>query len=288
MVTKRKIDFFGGLHGNYLELVVNYWIDQNRSYDISLPQFTDNGACHLKNRNTEYVPITTAKHYSFYGGTFNNDDLVIRIVPSQEDLLICVSNSFLRAGDQILDLENLEYDTYNKMSSLPKLQGFLRTLTENHGRRTEYPRHILRKYFYSMFEDYNNGLGMITQWAPANNVYNFDVRRFFNLSSFVEGLQEISKFVNLEFAPTLELVNLHKTFLGVNQGYISEVNCNKIIESIVSQEELSLKLNVVEEAWLNYKISKIFNLYEVPMLNDDIYPIDTKIISKVCYKGIPC
>ena len=32
--TVRKIDFFGGLHGNFLELVVNCWIDKNQ-YDVN-------------------------------------------------------------------------------------------------------------------------------------------------------------------------------------------------------------------------------------------------------------
>ena len=46
----QKIDFFGGLHGNFLELVVNVAINQT-GYDISKPQFTEDGACHLKNND---------------------------------------------------------------------------------------------------------------------------------------------------------------------------------------------------------------------------------------------
>jgi hypothetical protein len=39
----QKIDFFGGLHGNFLELVVNISINQN-GYDISKPQYTPYGS----------------------------------------------------------------------------------------------------------------------------------------------------------------------------------------------------------------------------------------------------
>lgn len=283
MVTIRKIDFFGGVHGNYLELVVNHWIDQNVSYDITLPQFNSNGACHLKNDNADYCPITTAQHYSYFGMQFNDTDLVIRIVPTQDDLLIAITNSFLRAGDQTLDLENLENNTYEKMSSLPKMAQFVNTLVTNHGLHDRYSRKVLRKYFYSMFDDYEYGLSMFVDWTPVKNFYNFDFRRFFNFSSFIQGLQEISKFVNLEFSPTPQLIDLHKNFLQLNQGYHSELKCNKVVEAILHQQSMDLKLNIVEEAWVNYKISKMFNLYDVVELEQDVYPATTDIISKICF-----
>lgn len=285
METVRKIDFFGGLHGNYLELVVNCFIDQNKSYDISLPQFNSNGACHLKNKNKSYVPITKSGHFS--SGSiqqpFGNDDLVIRIVPTEHDLLIAITNSFLRAGDQTLDLHHLQQDTYKKMSGLPKLRSFLQTLISNHGLQQEYPRKILRKYFYAMFDEYKHGLGMFNNWLPANKVHNFDFRNFFSFSDFFLALQKISQFVNMEFIPTPQLIVLHQNFLDLNQGLASETKCNKIIESIVCQESKKLQLNILEEAWINYKISKMFNLYEVPELETDNYPSDTKIISDICY-----
>lgn len=289
METIRKIDFFGGLHGNYLELVVNRWIDRNTAYDITLPQFNLNGACHLKNKNENYVPITTARHYSWYNLKFRPDDLVIRIVVNRDDLLIAVTNSFLRAGDDSLDLEHLEFDTYNKMIALPKLSEFLATLTNNHGLRDEYPRGVLRKYFYAIFDENKHGLDMFNRFIPANNVYNFNFRNFFSFSDFLQGLQEVSKFVNLEFVPDWDLTNLHGKFLQVNQGYFSELKCKRAMEMIIQKQSASLNLNIVEEAWVNYKISRTFNLYNVPELDDDIYPTDTEIISKICFnKGTMC
>jgi hypothetical protein len=46
---------------------------------------------------------------------------------------------------------------------------------------------------------------------------------------------------------------------------------------------MDLKLNIVEEAWVNYKISKMFNLYDVVELEQDVYPATTDIISKICF-----
>jgi hypothetical protein len=283
MITKRKIDFFGGLHGNYLELAVNFWIDQNKSYDINLPQFDDIGACHVKNQSATYKPITTAAHYSFGQHKFNSLDLVVRIVPAEQDMLIGITNSFLRAGNQTLDIENLDQNTYEKIKCLSKLEAFLNNLIRDHGLQSEYPRHVLRKYFYAMFDSYEHGLGMFTNWTDVDNYYNFDFRRFFDLSQFYQGLQEIAKFVKLEFVPTERLAELHKEFLKLNQGYASEQKCNKIIQSVIAGDSVEVKLNIIEEAWLNYKISRAFNLYDVEELCQDSYPNNTNIISQICY-----
>lgn len=288
METVRKIDYFGGLHGNYLELVVNYWIDQNRSYDITQPQFNANGACHLKNKNVSYTPITIARHWSYLGLVFHDEDYVIRIVPAEQDLLIGLTNSFLRAGDQPLDLHQLHLNTHKKMSDLPKLKMFLKTLVENHGLREHYARSILRKYFYAMFDDYHHGLGMLNNWLPAKRLHHFKFRNFFSLTQFFDGLQKISKFVSMEFLPTPELATLHQNFLAVNQGLTSEIRCQRVLESIVCQQSRDLDLNILEEAWINYNISRIFNLYDVTELETDSYPNNTKIISDICYSKEQC
>lgn len=282
METVRKIDFFGGLHGNYLELAINHAIDQN-SYDITLPQFDKNGACHEKNIDVNYRPITISKHYSFLNSPFHKDDLVIRIVPEQEDMLIAITNSFLRAGDQKLDIDNLEINTTQKIQGLPKISQFLQLLIRMYGPSDQYPRHALRKLFYSMFDNQENGINMMTNWQPAVHCHNFTFSSFFNLDYFFESLQKVAKFVNMEFLPTRELVNLHLEFLRLNQGYHSYLKCNDVMESIISGKSLMLNLNILEEAWINYRISKTFNLYDVPELETDTYPINTKIISELCF-----
>lgn len=282
--TVRKIDFFGGLHGNFLELVVNCWIDKN-PYDIERTvQFTaDVGSCHIKNRQLDYKPITTAKHYSWVDLPFDDDDLVIRIVPETHDLLIAVTNSFTRAGDQKLDIDNLEIDTYSKMASLPKLKRFLDLLVERHGLVDQYPRSVLRKYFYAMFDDHPHGLGMFTDWLPAKKTHDFRFSSFFNVSDFLEELQRVSKFVNLEFHPDSKLINLHRDFLSRNQGYISQIKCSKILDSIVNQTPMDIQLNIIEEAWINYKLTRLFNFYAHPELERDSYPSNTSKISQLIF-----
>lgn len=275
----RKIDFFGGLHGNFLELVVNCWIDQNPYY-TDQSQFNQIGSCHLKHKHKDYVPITKCGHFSYYGMCFDQDDLVIRIVPAQDDLLIAITNSFLRAGDQVLDINDLETDTYVKMSRLPKLTQFLDVLVTNHGRSDAYPRALLRKYFYAMFEDHDHGLGMFTNWLSCRRFHEFKFRCFFDSADFLSALGDISKFVSIDFSVDCKLIDLHKQFLEKNQGYHSEIKCKKILHSILQRQSVPLHLNIIEEAYLNYKISKIFNVYEIDLLEKKQYPLNTAVLSE--------
>lgn len=281
--TVRKIDFFGGLHGNFLELVINCWIDKNQ-YDISSRvQFTSIGSCHVKDRRPEYTPITKAEHYSWFNLPFDDDDLVIRIVPEPPDLLIAVTNSFTRAGGQVLDINSLEIDTRAKMEPLSKLRDFLHTLIKHHGPADQYPRSVLRKYFYSMFDDHAHGLGMFTSWLPAKKTYQFRFSSFFDTADFFQELQGVSKFVNLEFVPDPKLADLHSEFLSRNQGYASQLKCSKIINNIINQKSMDMQLNIVEEAWINYKITRLFNFYDHPMLEKDNYPRNTLEISQLVF-----
>ena len=286
-LTHRKIDFFGGTHGNFLELVVNHTIDGNL-YDVSQNQFTKDGACHLKDVSSDYIPITKCGHYSWDGHIFGHSDYVIRIVPSQCDMFIAVTNSFLRAGDQRLDIDNLENNTRAKMSKLSKLTNFLQTLSDNHGVSDSYSRMTLRHYFESMFADPTVGLEMFTRWTSANNVHEFKFSSFFYIDQFYESLQKIAQFVNLEFRPSDQLITLHEQFLEKNQGWHSHLKCSKIIESIIKKQIVPVQLNIIEEAWISYKISQIFNLYDLSCFRKESFPHTTEEIIHNIQKGLMC
>ena len=283
--TERKIDFFAGAHGNFLELVVNHSIDQN-PYDISKPQFTDTGACHLKHHG-EYVPITIASDWSNLKHQFTDNDYVTRIMPTQSDMLILITNSFLRSGNEHLDINHLEVDTFSKMSKLPKLSEFLKTLVQNHGESKSYARNILRHYFESMFAVPEHGIDTMINWMPAKNSHQFDFSSFFQLDRFIKSLQDIAKFTNMEFQLTPQLIDLYDQFLEKNQGWQSHLKCNKIVESLIRKIPVTLDLNIIEEAWISYRISEIFNLYDLSCCRQDNFPATTAEIIKEIELNLP-
>ena len=283
------IDFFGGLHGNYLELLLNVFVYQN-GYDITQPQFNANGACHLKDKNPSYTKIIRAAHYSYHHSCnklskFAPDHQVIKIVPTVDDMLIGITNSFLRAGDESFDLDNLEIDTLAKLKMIPKAEKFLTTLTNEHGVRTSYSRQTLRNYFYSMFDVQEYGLNMFTNFSPdIVTYYDFPFRAFFDHSRFYFELNNIARFLGVNFYPTDQLMHLHEEFLARNQGYHSEIKCHGLLADIWAGRSTAIDLNIVEEAWINWQIARSLRSYDLPILIGDTYPPNTRTISQAVFE----
>jgi hypothetical protein len=140
-----KIDFFGGTHGTFLELMLNLFVYQIE-FDQTQSFFNENGACHLKDRNSTYYPVIKQNHYSFNNQKFNPNDRVIEIHCSSSDMLAAITNSFLRAGDKVFDLYNLQVDTINNLRLIPKAQIFLNNLLHQHGAQEHYSKIVIRNY----------------------------------------------------------------------------------------------------------------------------------------------
>jgi hypothetical protein len=279
----QKIDFFGGLHGNYLELLVNVFIHQN-NFDITQPVFTETGACHLKNTYDTYLRTTVAGHFSYSKSLFDVNDKVIKIVPTIDDMLIGITNSFLRAGDQIVDINNLEIDTIKKLEKLPKTAKFLESLINDHGTQDNYSRNILRNYFYSMFDVHEYGLKMFTEFSPDIRCYcNFPFRALFDSNKLFFELNNIAKFLELNFYPSEQLMQMHEKFLELNQGHQSEIKCAKILRCIWAGKSIGIKLNLIEEAWINWQIARSLRCYDLPILIGKQYPTNTLEISKAVF-----
>lgn len=280
----QKIDFFGGVHGNFLELVVNVAINQIE-YNITKPQFTVSGACHLKNLDIDYHKMIVADHYSYFKIPFNVDDLVIRIVPTADDMLIGLTNCFLRAGDEKFDIDTLEQNTISKLSLFSKGANFANTIVAEHGTAVNYPRSVIRNYFYSMLSDNLLGLDMLTCHAPSTTQkHDFPFRAFFDLGNFYQELNKIAKFLGLNFYPSIALSKLHDEFLALNQGYHSEIKCKKVWQAILHNDSLDIKLNLLEEAWINHQAASCFRCYDLPLLIQDSYPSNTLEISNAIFK----
>ena len=277
-----KIDFFGGFNGQYLELLVNVFICQN-NFDLSQPIFNETiGSCHLKNKNPSYKRIIRAYHYSARRDPFDENDKVIKIVPTVDDMLIGITNRCLRAGDAPMDLEHLEIDTTQKLQPLTNGQRILQALTSEYGSHHSYPRKILRKHFGSMFVDRVT----LNDFSPEIKChYDFPYRALFDTSRLFFELAGIAKFLELDFCPTEKLMQTHNKFLQLNQGYHSEIKCHGILEDIWAGRSTAIDLNIVEEAWINWQIARALPGRELPLLFNDHYPTNTLEISTAIFQG---
>jgi len=281
----QKIDFYAGLHGHYLELLINVFINQN-NYDISRPIFTKTGACHLKKIDRTYKQIAVAGPYSNFNMPFDSDDQVIKILPNTNDLLIGITNNLLRVNDQPFDLLNLETNTIEKLeNALPRSENFLKCLINDYGIQKNYQRQTLRNYFYSMFEIHEYGIDMFTRFSPnIPSYYDFPFRAFFDTNVLFTELNNIAKFLNLDFFPTTELMQLHEDFLKRNQGYQSEIKCTSILKDIWAGRSTDIHLNIIEEAWINWQMASSLRCYDLPILISNTYPTNTLEISQAVFE----
>ena len=197
-------------------------------------------------------------------------------------MLIGITNKHLRAGDMPMDLERLEINTTQKLLPLFNGQKILESLTIKHGTHENYSRHVLRNHFYSMF-DVNNDWIFPAFSTEIKYCYDFPFRAFFDTNKLFFELAGIAKFLELNFCPTEQLMQTHEKFLELNQGYHSEIKCTSILRDIWAGRSTAINLNIVEEAWLNWQITRSFQCCDLPILVSDQYPTNTLEISKAIF-----
>ena len=280
----KKIDFFGGTHGNFLELIINVFVCQH-PFDFTKPIFNDNGACHLKNLQDNYRPSVKSGHYSYSNNPFNHDDLVIEIHVDPDWMLAAVTNSLVRAGDEVFDLKELHKNSIKKLSSLQKATHFLKDLTTEHGIQENYPKNIIRNYFYSKFIMPEHGVNIFNNFKSTTKKIIFPFGAFYSIEQLCIQLNQIAFFLQENFYPDERLIKVFNEFITCNQGYRSQIKCNNIITNILNNTSMDITdCNLVEQAWINYRIAQIFRCYDHPLLINEDYPTNTREISAAIYK----
>jgi hypothetical protein len=279
----KKIDFFGGTHGNFLELVINVFVCQH-PFDFTKPIFNDNGACHLKNLQYNYRPSIKSGHYSYFNNPFNHDDLVIEIHVDPDWMLASLTNSLLRAGDEVFDLKDLHKNSIKKLSSLQKATYFLKDLTTEHGIQENYPKNIIRNYFYSKFFIPEYGINLFNTFKSSTKKIVFPFSAFFSIEQFYIQLNQVAFFLQENFYPGEQFTKVFNEFILRNQGYHSQIKCNNIVTNILHNLSMDITdCNLVEQAWINYRIAQIFRCYDHPLLINEDYPTNTQEIAAAIY-----
>ena len=272
------IDFYGGAHGNFLEYIINRYIFSIECCKDFTP-FNNLGTAHAKNDNAAYVKDRkiVCRHFSAFGDKMPEHIPIVKIKVSKHYHPVVVYNAVLRAGDQFFDIDNLEKNT---LSKLPEKHNALKIEIINQlGRSTDYHRKDIRNFFFSklMHDEYSINL-MNADIHPSNPSIEIDVGVLFEFQKFTMTLGDIANFLNCRFAFDKTLYPLWLTFMSKNHGYISFKKCSKIIDNIIQCQDYDFKVNVLEEAYINFFIVKSFGVYENVRCFDDTFPTNTKHI----------
>lgn len=259
-----KVDYQPGTHGVFLTYVSNVYIMQMPPVSGSI--FTPGGIAHGVSNYPDYINnrIITEKARCDNYHTFGPDEQVIRITVrdfKDETFFKLMTNCIIRVDDRGLD-------GYIAHSKIP---ADLMQTRQQH-----------RQFWYSKITSirlmpeptlfYNSDMFM---HVDDKKLFEFSFESFFSMSDFFKELDRLSHFLNVKFTPTTELAQLWREFDARNHGSVSYNKCCKILESVLLGEDHNIDCTILEEAWLNYNLSKIFRVYDGLVFDCEQYPTNT-------------
>lgn len=257
-----KIDYFAGMHGSFLEYVVNIFIMRTVPSEADI--LTGLGTAHNTSDNYHENKVVYSHPYSIWNREFNSSDRVIRISAdyNNDDLFFTIlTNAVIRVDDRGFDgyISNIRSNIVNSRAQ---------------HRNFWYDRLANRSSYRDMDFFYNPN---IFQPVP-NDVFEFSYESFQSLPYFFKEMSRLAFWLDQTFYPCEELCSLWRRWIDKNQGVISSNKCSKILESIFSNNDSNIDCTVLEEAWLNFNLSKISRTYEGEMFSNDQYPSNTQYI----------
>lgn len=263
------VDFASGLHGHFLEYVINKFIFNVPSDTQNIFQST--GAAHRINWDTKYQKnkVTVGGHFSSWN--FHYPKEITQIVWIKHDreldfvLLVNIAErcSPITMKSDDFDIEEVKKEHIERM--------FDKFATDRE----------LRMNWFDKLEGFHNGKTANLKQLTSLPVFDFDYRAFFNLPNFIAELEKTANFLSMTLKFDLELVDLWNEFMSKNSGYKLFTRCNILLEKIISNVEDQIDNDWRMHAYINYRLSKIFRLYDGVLFDEEKYPTDTTVVHEM-------
>jgi len=259
-----KIDFHGSTHGHFLEYVSNVYIMQTTPSQRNIfkpPTYSAHNpdVSYFNNR------IIECGHFSepIYKLNIDDKDQVIRIVLDQRDdniFFIAFTNVMFKAGDLGFKKQILKIPDSIRNNKIE-----------------------LRKIFYSKFDEREKYANYYANFLPTlAPVFEFKIESFFSFKNFCAELTSLANFLNQTFFPDQSLYTLWTEFIARNQGWQSCLKCNQLLADIFANADKTIDCTVLEEAWINYNLSRMCKLYNNDLLSEqELYPTNTQQVYKI-------
>jgi hypothetical protein len=264
------IDFAPGLHGNFLEFVINRYIfDVPYSVDSI---FQKSGAAHIINQDPVYQQHkkTYWGHFSAYGDSYPesvNKVIWIKHNPKLDFVLLtnifyrCHPNAVSQNDTSIVDQKKFHTDLMGPSFWSQAETGSLKSLRMNWYTKFQ-ERH------FSETEKYPN---------TTIPVHEFDYSSFFSLPEFIIELQRVSEFLNITLKYDTSLGKLWQEFALINQGFNNYKQAQQILANTLSNVLSPIDVDDWQlQAWLNHNLSKMFRLYDGELFDNEQYVDNTQ------------
>lgn len=264
---KIELDFAPGLHGHFLELVLNKYIYKVKFDGESI--FQSSGAVHAINTNVAYQQskVVCRGHFSSFKTNFSNDTKKIVFIKHDPALdIVLLTNIYHRCHPDSLLVTDFNV---NEITELHKSFLFAGNDLE-----------LRNNWFAKLDEHHFDHAEMMPQTKLPT--YNFDYKSFFSLHDFCQEIKNTSKFLGETFKFDQSLGILWTDFISRNQGWNLYKLGNEIIDSTLQGKNMDIPNDWKLHAFVNFKLSRIFDLYDGELFEQPGYPSTTaKLLSVI-------
>jgi hypothetical protein len=268
-MIKVALDFAPGLHGHFLEYVCNRYIFKVPYSNNNV--FQESGSAHPINVDSEYQKhkIVHRGHYSSFEHEYPVDTTDIIFVKHDPALdLILLTNIFHRCHSDSTKTDSFNTDDIKSLH----IDLMFNSESTAMALRNNWYTKLMEHHFEHPNKKYSTNL-------PT---FDFDYASFFSLDQFLLELKKVADFLNSTFVFDKTLCKLWQEFIERNRGYQLYLQGNQVFNQIAAGESFPIESDWQLHAYLNYKISTIFKLYDHPDLFEaEQYPTDTKQIYKL-------
>jgi hypothetical protein len=269
------IDFFGGLHGHFLEYSINALDDDVKKVN----PFTRFGTSHLP-----YIKLlATAEHYSFCNIDLSTEKHIISIVTDFDDCLLINLLNFGRAGDYNFNLYNFEKDFAQKLKDTAHYQGFYKSLLHfgiDISRGDAVPRSVLRESLkYNFIDPVKNSLmQVIAQQKYLQNSLQIPLKKFYSQDQYLDLMKKIVNYFQLPYTiDTTWYSNLWNRFILGNRAIEQTQESKEILDAVLNFKPMDIaSLTVIQEAWIDAQLENQFGK-EMPAEKDKWFTNTTDI-----------
>ena len=271
MYPNIKIDFHGGTHGHFLEYIVNTYIYKTPKSEVSI--FTPGrGSSHEASSIYQANKRVVCGHFSDNAQGREADPKYKDFKYSESDTIIQISIDQRNDRQFFIALTNLLHRTSGAtfdqhMNQIPEhIRNDRKLLRDNF-----YSKIQEREKYCSLFPDFKR------EWLPT---FRFNFQSFFNYTELCADMYQLAKWLEKDFTPDSDLHTLWSEFILHNQGWHSYQYCAKLLEAILSNTSETIKCTPLEEAWLNYNLTKTCHVYTGSIF-ESTYPLNTQDIYKL-------
>ena len=267
MKTKIYILNSSGCHGHYLTYLIDR-LSTNTPSITELP-FNNLGNSHARLEYSGYACFLDGDQYQ--DKHLEESNIIKLIYPN--DILYYERVSMARAGDADRDLHNLHLDisfmeTYNK-SFYEKIKK-LYNVSSN-----RIPKFIVRDAYKIGFLDWTNQGSVISSkedigWInnnlkDNNNLYLFEVNKFFSVESMRKELKIIDELFSLNLNLE-ELEYVHTEFIKRNKILNTQQRTEQVLNAISNNSSIKIpELDILQQAYVYAVLEKNNDFITMPM-----------------------